>query len=115
VANYDPCADFANMRFALRHVFQGRPNHYFGFFFAMFLQTFAPLLYPYTQVGYPTEIWNSGVGLAYGFGRLANAGGPMLIVSLYDHCSDNTVFVNIATCWILAAITIAGLWYGTKV
>jgi hypothetical protein len=36
-------------------------------------------------VEYPTEIRNSGTGLAYGTGRLANVFGPLLVARLYTH------------------------------
>lgn len=48
----------------------------FGFLVEMFLHTFASLLHTYTAESFPTAIRNSGTGLAYGAGRLANVFGP---------------------------------------
>ncbi|MGH9357947.1 MAG: MFS transporter [Terriglobia bacterium] len=86
----------------------------FGFCVAMFLQTFAALLYAYTPETYPTGIRNSGTGLAYGSGRLANAVGPLLVAFFYNHYGYTSVFVYIAVCWLLVAITIGGFGVKTK-
>lgn len=86
----------------------------FGFCVAMFLQMFAALLYAYTPETYPTGIRNSGAGLAYGSGRLANALGPLLVAFFYDHYGYTTVFVYIAVCWLLVAVTIGGFGMRTK-
>jgi putative MFS transporter len=75
-----------------------------GFLVAMFMQTFAPLLYAYTAECYPTQIRNSGTGLAYGVGRLSNALGPLLVAFLFDHYGYTSVFVYIASTWLLVAI-----------
>lgn len=88
--------------------FKTAPIIIFGFLVAMFLHTFAPLLYAYTPELYPTEIRNSGVGMAYGIGRLANTLGPLVIAFLYNHYTYTSVFVYIAACWVLVAITIGG-------
>jgi putative MFS transporter len=77
-----------------------------GFCVAMFIQTFAPLLYAYTPECYPTEIRNSGSGISYGAGRLANGFGPMLIAFLFTHYGYKSVFVYIAVTWLLVAIII---------
>jgi len=94
--------------------FKTAPIIIFGFLVAMFLQTFAPIIYAYTPEAYPTEIRNSGVGLAYGIGRLANTGGPLVIAFLYDHYTYTSVFAYIAMCWVLVAITIGGFGLSTK-
>jgi putative MFS transporter len=86
----------------------------FGFLVAMFLQTFAPLLFAYTPEAYPTEIRNSGMGLVYGLGRLANTLGPLLVSFLYNRYGYTSVFVYIALCWVLVAITIGGFGIRTK-
>lgn len=78
---------------------------FFGFMVAMLIQTFAPILYAYTPECYPTEIRNSGAGLAYGLGRLANVFGPAIVAFLYEHHGYTSVFVYIAACWAAVAIT----------
>ncbi|WP_348520632.1 MFS transporter [Alicyclobacillus sacchari] len=84
----------------------------FGFLVAMFLQTFAPLLYAYTPELYPTEVRNSGSGLVYGVGRLANVFGPMIVVAIYNNHGYQSVFIYIAAAWILLAIVTA--WFGPR-
>jgi MFS transporter, putative metabolite:H+ symporter len=86
----------------------------FGFLVAMFVQTFAPLLYAYTAECYPTEIRNSGTGLGYGMGRLSNAFGPLVVAFLYTHYGYTSVFVYIAAMWLLVAIIIGTLGPLTK-
>ena len=58
----------------------------FGFLVAMLQHVHTPLLYAYTPECYPTEIRNSGAGLAYGVGRLANVFGPLLVAFLFTYC-----------------------------
>jgi len=94
--------------------FKTAPIIIFGFLVAMFLQTFAPVLYAYTPEAYPTEIRNSGVGLAYGLGRLANTGGPLVLAFIYDHYTYTSVFVYLAMCWVVVAITIGFFGLSTK-
>jgi MFS transporter, putative metabolite:H+ symporter len=78
----------------------------FGFLVEMFLHTFSPLLYTYTAESFPTEIRNSGMGLTYGTGRLANVFGPLLVALLFNHLGYTSVFVYIALSWALLALTI---------
>lgn len=78
----------------------------FGFLVEMFLHTFSPLLYTYTAETFPTEIRNSGMGLAYGTGRLVNVVGPLIVVFLFNHYGYTSVFVYMALCWVLLALTI---------
>jgi putative MFS transporter len=78
----------------------------FGFLVEMLLHTFSPLLYTYTAEIFPTEIRNSGMGLAYGTGRLANVFGPLIVVFLYTHYGYTSVFVYIALSWVLVAATV---------
>jgi putative MFS transporter len=86
----------------------------FGFLVAMFMQTFAPLLYAYTAECYPTQIRNSGMGLSYGVGRLSNVLGPLLVAFLFNHYGYTSVFVYIASAWFLVAITIGCFGPRTK-
>jgi putative MFS transporter len=77
-----------------------------GFLVAMFIQTFAPLLYAYTPECYPTDIRNSGSGLTYSAGRLANSFGPLLIAFLFSNFGYLSVFIYIAATWLLVALII---------
>ncbi|WP_206922090.1 MFS transporter [Alicyclobacillus suci] len=86
----------------------------FGFLVAMFIQTFAPLLYAYTPELYPTEIRNSGSGLVYGVGRLANVFGPMIVVFFFNDYGYKSVFVYIAATWIILALVTAFFGPRTK-
>jgi putative MFS transporter len=78
----------------------------FGVLVEMLLHAFAPLLYAYTPECYPTEIRNSGAGLTYGCGRLANGFGPLLVAGLFKHYGYRSVFTYIAGCWILTAVAV---------
>jgi MFS transporter, putative metabolite:H+ symporter len=86
----------------------------FGFLIAMLQHVHTPLFYAYTPECYPTEIRNSGSGLAYGVGRLANVFGPVLVAFLYTRLGYTSVFFYIATCWVLVAIIIGGFGPLTK-
>lgn len=81
----------------------------FGFLVALFIQTFAALLYAYTPELYPTAERNTGAGLAYGIGRLANIAGPLIVAALYQSYGYVSVFVYIAATWLLVAISVAAL------
>jgi MFS transporter, putative metabolite:H+ symporter len=84
----------------------------FGFLVEMFLHTFAPLLYAYTAESFPIAIRNSGTGLAYGAGRLANVFGPLIVAFFFNRFGYTSVFVYIALCWALLAITVGA--FGAK-
>jgi MFS transporter, putative metabolite:H+ symporter len=86
----------------------------FGFLVAMFIQTFAPLLYAYTPECYPTHIRNSGAGMAYGIGRLANVFGPLIVAFLFNHYGYKSVFVYVAAMWLLVAVIISAFGPLTK-
>lgn len=86
----------------------------FGFLVAMFIQTFAPLLYAYTPECYPTHIRNSGAGLAYGIGRLANVFGPLVVAFLFTHYGYKSVFVYVAAMWLLVAVILSAFGPLTK-
>jgi MFS transporter, putative metabolite:H+ symporter len=85
-----------------------------GFLMEMFLRTFSSLLYAYTPECFPTEIRNSGAGLAYGVGRLANIIGPLIIAFLFTRFGYSSVFMYIASAWVIVAITIGGFGPRTK-
>jgi MFS transporter, putative metabolite:H+ symporter len=78
----------------------------FGILVEMLVHTFAPLLYAYTPECYPTAIRNSGAGLTYGCGRLANGFGPLVVAALFKHYGYRSVFTYIAGCWIFTAVAI---------
>jgi len=78
----------------------------FGFLVAMSQQVFAALLYAYTPECFPTAVRNTGAGLAYGGGRLANALGPLLVAFLFANYGYASVFEYIAVCWAMVAILI---------
>jgi putative MFS transporter len=86
----------------------------FGFLVAMFSQTFAPLLYAYTPECYPTHIRNSGAGIGYGVGRLANVFGPLIVALLFNHYGYKSVFVYVAAMWVLVAAIVGAFGPSTK-
>jgi putative MFS transporter len=92
--------------------FKMLPIIIFGFCVSMFIQTFAPLLYAYTPECYPTEIRNSGSGIGYGIGRLANGFGPLIVAFLFTSYGYKSVFVYIASTWLAVAFIIAA--FGPK-
>lgn len=79
----------------------------FGFCVNALIQTFAVLQYTYTPELYPTALRNSGNGLVYGIGRLANIVGPLVVASLFSTLGYQSVFVYIAICWVIVAGSIA--------
>jgi hypothetical protein len=66
----------------------------------------ASLLFAYTPDCYPTEIRNSGAGLAYGVGRLENVFRPLFVAFLFTRYGYTSVFACIAT--LLVAMTVGG-------
>ena len=85
-----------------------------GFLMEMFLRTFSSLIYAYTPECFPTEIRNSGAGLSYGVGRLANIAGPLIIAFLYSRYGYAMVFVYIAATWVIVAVTIGAFGPETR-
>ena len=78
----------------------------FGFLVEATLRTFASVLYSYTPECFPTEIRNSGAGLVYGVGRLVNILGPLFVAFLFTNYGYTSVFVYIATTWVVVALTV---------
>jgi putative MFS transporter len=79
----------------------------FGFLVAMSQQVFAALLYAYTPECFPTQVRNTGAGLSYGVGRLANAFlGAFIVAYLFQRYGYTTVFIYIAICWATVAFLI---------
>ena len=87
----------------------------FGFMVAMGQQVFAALLYAYTPECFPTQVRNTGTGLSYGMGRLANGlVGPYIVAFLFKTYGYTTVFAYIAVCWALVAILVVSLGPKTR-
>ena len=80
---------------------------FFGFLVEMFLHTSMPLTYAYTAESFPSGVRNSGTGIAYGAGRLANIFGPLVIAFLYTHYGYKSVFAYIAALWVMVALIVA--------
>jgi putative MFS transporter len=79
----------------------------FGFLVAMGQQVFAALLYAYTPECFPTQVRNTGTGLSYGMGRLANGlVGPFIVAFLFQRYGYIPVFAYIAVCWALVAVLV---------
>ncbi len=85
-----------------------------GFLMQMFLRTFSSLIYAYTPECFPTEIRNSGAGLSYGVGRLANIAGPLIIAFIYGRYGYVPVFAFIAATWVIVAVTIGAFGPETR-
>jgi MFS transporter, putative metabolite:H+ symporter len=79
----------------------------FGFAVSFLIQTFAALLYAYTPELYPTAVRNTGSGLCYGMGRLANIVGPLVVAAIFSGAGYAWVFVYIGACWLVVAVAIA--------
>jgi len=86
----------------------------FGFLVAMSHHIHSALLFAYTPECYPTEIRNSGAGLVYGVGRLANVFGPLFVAFLFTRHGYTSVFIYIATCWVLVALIVGGFGARTR-
>jgi putative MFS transporter len=80
---------------------------FFGFLVEMFLHTSMPLTYSYTAESFPSIIRNSGTGVAYGAGRLANVAGPLIIAFIYNQYGYKSVFAYIAALWVLVALIVS--------
>ena len=87
----------------------------FGFLVAMGQQVFAALLYAYTPECFPTAVRNTGTGVSYGMGRLANGlVGPFIVAFLFKNYGYTTVFAYIALCWALVAVLVTTLGPETR-
>jgi putative MFS transporter len=95
------CGAFYGMTFKISFII------FFGFLVEMFLHTSMPLTYSYTAESFPSAIRNSGTGIAYGAGRLANIFGPLVIAFLYNHYGYKSVFAYISALWILVALIVS--------
>jgi putative MFS transporter len=86
----------------------------FGFLVEMFTHASTPYMYAYTAEAFPSSIRNSGTGLAYGSGRLANVLGPIIIAVIYGHYGYKSVFVYIVTAWIIVALSVGIFGHRSK-
>ena len=87
----------------------------FGFLVAMGQQVFAALLYAYTPECFPTAVRNTGTGLSYGVGRLANGlVGPFVVAFLFQRYGYTTVFAYIALCWAVVAVLVTTMGPKTR-
>jgi putative MFS transporter len=77
-----------------------------GFLVEGSLRTFASVLYAYTPECFPAEVRNSGSGLVYGVGRLANIVGPLIVAYLFTRYGMTSVFVYIAASWVVVALAV---------
>ena len=84
----------------------------FGFLAATMMDTFSALGFAYTPEQYPTDVRNSGTGLAYGVGRLANVVNPFVISAIFSGLGYQYVFAYIAGAWVITAMI--ALAYGAK-
>ncbi len=84
----------------------------FGFLAATMMDTFSALGFAYTPEQYPTDVRNSGTGLAYGVGRLANVVNPFVISAIFSGLGYQFVFAYIAGAWVITALI--ALVYGAK-
>jgi putative MFS transporter len=75
----------------------------FGFAAATMMDTFSALAFAYTPEQYPTDVRNSGTGLAYGVGRLANVVNPFIISAIFAGLGYQYVFAYIAGAWVITA------------
>jgi putative MFS transporter len=67
------------------------------------MDTFSALCFAYTPEQYPTDVRNSGTGLAYGVGRLANVVNPFVISAILSGAGYTYVFAYIAGAWVITA------------
>jgi len=78
----------------------------FGFCVSALLMAFGAQMYLYSPENFPTSLRNSGNGLTYGMGRLANVAGPLIIAAIFNSYNYQAVFIYIALCWLLSAILV---------
>ncbi|HEX4505537.1 MAG TPA: MFS transporter [Alphaproteobacteria bacterium] len=84
----------------------------FGFLAATMMDTFSALAFSYTPEQFPTDVRNSGTGLAYGVGRLANVINPFIVSAIFADFGYRTVFAYIAGAWVVTALI--ALAFGMK-
>lgn len=72
-----------------------------GFLVTLLLQMQTAFLYTYTPEVFPTRLRGVGTGFTNGVGRLAGAGGGVLVAAVYQGWGYASVFVYVAVCMLL--------------
>lgn len=72
-----------------------------GFLVTLLLQMQTAFLYTYTPEVFPTRLRGVGTGFTNGIGRLAGAGGGVLVAAVYQGWGYASVFIYVAACMLL--------------
>ena len=78
-----------------------------GFLVTLLLQMQTAFLYTYTPEVFATRLRGVGTGFTNGVGRLAGAGGGILVAAIYSTWGYASVFVYVAACMLLVGLLIA--------
>jgi putative MFS transporter len=78
-----------------------------GFLVTLLLQMQTAFLYTYTPEVFTTRLRGVGTGFTNGIGRLAGAGGGVLVAAIYQSWGYASVFVYVAVCMLLVGLLIA--------
>ncbi|WP_064743046.1 MFS transporter [Pseudonocardia spinosispora] len=78
-----------------------------GFLVTLLLQMQTAFLYTYTPEVFPTRLRGIGTGFTNGIGRLAGAGGGILVAAVYQGWGYTSVFVYVAVCMVLVGLLLA--------
>lgn len=78
-----------------------------GFLVTLLLQMQTAFLYTYTPEVFATRLRGVGTGFTNGVGRLAGAGGGILVAAIYSSWGYASVFVYVAACMLLVGLLVA--------
>lgn len=78
-----------------------------GILVTLLLQMQTAFLYAYTPEVFPTRLRGLGTGFTNGIGRLAGAGGGVLVAAIYQSWGYASVFVYVAGCMLLVGGLVA--------
>jgi putative MFS transporter len=78
----------------------------FGLLVSALNQTLVALMYSYTPRLFPTDVRSTGTGFCYGFGRLLNAVGPLVVGQIYLSFGYVPVFVFIGVCGAMITLSV---------